>query len=58
VPGAGGVGVRSRTSSFDNTASRLYRTSPAPLNPAQIFSCVNVFSKAALKAGRKVSLSI
>jgi hypothetical protein len=58
VPSAGGVSVRSCTLSFDNTASRLYRTSLAPQNPAQIFSFVNVFSKAALKAGRKVSLLI
>jgi hypothetical protein len=58
VPDAGGVGVRSCTSSFDSTASRSYRTSLAPRNPAQTFSAVNVFLKANLKAGRKVSLLI
>jgi hypothetical protein len=58
VPSVGGVGVRSRTSSFDNTASGLNGTSPAPQNPAQILSYINVFLKAALKASRKVSLLI
>jgi hypothetical protein len=58
VPSAGGVGVRSRTSSFNNTASGLNGTSPAPRNPAQMLSYVNVFLKAALKANRKVSLLI
>jgi hypothetical protein len=58
VPSAGSVSVRSRILSFNNTESRLYRTSLAPLNPAQIFSYVNVFLKAALKASRKVSLLI
>jgi hypothetical protein len=54
VPGAGGVGVRSCTSSFDNTTSGSCGTSPAPRNPARIFSGVNVFLNATLNAGRKV----
>jgi hypothetical protein len=58
VPGAGSVGVRSYTSSFNNTTSGSYGTSPAPQNPARMFSSINVFSKAALKASRKVSLLI
>jgi hypothetical protein len=58
VPGAGGVSVRSCTSSFNNTTLGLYGTSLAPQNPARMFSSVNVFLKAALKAGRKVSLLI
>jgi hypothetical protein len=58
VPGAGGVGVRSCISSFDNITSGSCRASPAPRNPTQTFSSVKVFLKAALKAGRKVSLLI
>jgi hypothetical protein len=56
VPGAGGISICSCTSSFDNTASGLYGTSPAPQNSAQAFSAVNVFSKAALTVGRNMSL--
>jgi hypothetical protein len=58
VPGAGGVVICSCTSSPNNTASGLYRTSPVPQNPTQMFSGIKIFSKAALKAGRKVSLLI
>jgi hypothetical protein len=58
VPSAGGVGVRSCISSFNNTTLGLCGTSLAPRNPARMFSGVNVFSKAALKAIRKVSLLI
>jgi hypothetical protein len=58
VPSAGGVGVRSYTSSFDNTTLGSCRASLAPRNPAQIFSSIKVFLKAALKASRKVSLLI
>jgi hypothetical protein len=58
VPSVGSVGVRSYTSSFNNITLGLYRTSLAPRNPARIFSGINVFSKAALKAVRKVSLLI
>jgi hypothetical protein len=58
VPSAGGVSIRSCTLSFNNTTSGSCRTSPAPRNPARMFSSVNVFSKAALKASRKVSLLI
>jgi hypothetical protein len=52
----GGVGVRSLTSSFDKTASGLYGASPAPQKPARIVAGVNVYSKATLKAGKKISL--
>jgi hypothetical protein len=58
VPSVGSVGVRSCTSSFDNTTLGSCGASPAPRNPAQTFSSVKVFSKAALKAGRNVSLLI
>jgi hypothetical protein len=58
VPSAGGVSVRSCTSSFNNTTLGSCRTSLAPRNPARMFSAVNVFLKAALKASRKVSLLI
>jgi hypothetical protein len=55
---AGSVSVRSCTSSFNNTALGLYRTSLAPQNPARTFSSVNAFLKAVLKASKKVSLLI
>jgi hypothetical protein len=58
VLSAGGVSVRSCISSFNNTTLGLCGASPAPRNPARIFSSVNVFLKAALKASRKVSLLI
>jgi hypothetical protein len=58
VPSVGSVSVRSCTSSFNNTTLGLCRASLAPQNPARIFSAVNVFLKAALKASRKVSLLI
>jgi hypothetical protein len=58
VPSVGSVGVRSCISSFDNTTLGSCGASLAPRNPAQIFSSVKVFLKAALKAGRKVSLLI
>jgi hypothetical protein len=58
VPSVGGVGVRSYISSFNNTTLGLYGTSLAPRNPARIFSSINVFLKATLKASRKVSLLI
>jgi hypothetical protein len=38
----GGVGVRNLILSFDNTASGLNGTNLAPLNPARVFSSVNV----------------
>jgi hypothetical protein len=58
VPSTGSVSIRSYTSSFNNTTSGLCGTSLAPRNPTRIFSGVNVFLKAALKASRKVSLLI
>jgi hypothetical protein len=58
VSSAGGVSVRSCTLSFDNTTLGSCGASLAPQNPAQTFSSVNVFLKAALKASRKVSLLI
>ena len=36
-PGAGGVGVRMRTSNFDITLSGSYGTRPAPAKPLWIF---------------------
>jgi hypothetical protein len=58
VLSAGSVSVRSCILSFNNTTLGLCGASPAPQNPARIFSSVNVFLKAALKASRKVSLLI
>jgi hypothetical protein len=58
VPSIGSVSVRSYTSSFNNITLGLCGTSLAPRNPTRIFSSVNVFLKAALKASRKVSLLI
>jgi hypothetical protein len=58
VPGIGGVSVRSCTSSFNNITLGSCRASLAPRNPARIFSSVNVFLKATLKASRKISLLI
>lgn len=52
------VGICSCISSLNSTASRLIRTSPAPLKPMQTFFAVNTWLKAALKTGRKVSLLI
>lgn len=45
----GGVGVRSRTLTFDSMASGWYGTSPAPPKSAQTFSVVNTWLNAALK---------
>jgi hypothetical protein len=58
VPSVGSVGVRSCILSFNNITLGLCGTSLAPRNPARMFSSINVFVKAALKAGRKVSLLI
>jgi hypothetical protein len=58
VPSVGSVSVRSCIFSFDNTTLGSCEASLAPRNPARIFSAVNVFLKAALKASRKVSLLI
>jgi hypothetical protein len=58
VSSVGSVSVYSCTSSFNNTALELCGTSLAPKNPARIFSRVNAFLKAALKASKKVSLLI
>ena len=52
------VGVRSRTSSFDNTASGSNGTSPAPRKPPSILLFVIAVLKAALKHGRTSSLVI
>ena len=51
-----GARVCNLTLSFNRTASRLYRTSLAPLKPAVIFSAVIDCLKASLKAQRKDSL--
>jgi hypothetical protein len=58
VPSVGGVSIRSYISSFDNITLGSCGASLAPRNPAQTFSSVKVFSKATLKASRKVSLLI
>ena len=56
VPSIGRVSVRNLILSFNNTASRFNRASPAPQNPAQTFNNIKVLKKASLKASRKVSL--
>jgi hypothetical protein len=58
VPSVGSVSVRSYTFSFNNIILELCRASLAPQNPTRIFSAINVFLKATLKASRKVSLLI
>jgi len=58
VPSRGRVSVHNLISSFNNTASRFNRASPAPQNPAQTFNNIKVLKKASLKASRKVSLLI
>jgi hypothetical protein len=58
VPSVGSVSVRSYILSFNNITLGLYGTSLASRNPTRMFSSINVFLKAALKASRKVSLLI
>jgi hypothetical protein len=58
VSSAGSVSVRSCTLSFNNIELGLCGTDLAPNNPTRIFSRVNAFLKAALKASKKVSLLI
>lgn len=53
LSGAGGVGVRSLTSSRNITASGSSGTSPAPRKLPQMLSLVKALEKADLKAARK-----
>ena len=56
--GAGGVGVRGFTSSFDSTTSGSSRTKPVAQKLDVIFPFKNAFSNTYAKAARKAFLSI